>query len=368
MAGVVFLTAGSGPCGGVRTVAQLARVLHEQFTVTIVHVGTIREPNADLIAKVPGDAFVVRLSGPFDLTGYRLLRDTVRKLDPEVIHAVGPFANRIAPLLAHPGFGAPDAVPRPVVASAADQAVSGVRGWWTRKTLHGADRVIARTEVEAARYRGVGVAAEKIVLIPPGIDSPTSPDATAFRRTLGIPEGVRLIFAAGRFDRDAALKDAAWAFDVLKYVTPDLHLVLVGDGPERERVEHFAHAVGSDDYRVRFAGFRADLPSLFALADLVWVTHRRGGVATALEAMAAGKPVVAVGTPDLAAVVADGVTGVLVPPGDRVRMAAVTAELLAQPDRAAALGAAGRAVAERFSVAAMAERYAAVYHDVVLTS
>lgn len=313
----------------------------------------------EIVAGVPRDEFTTTIVG-FGGGLPALLRSgrDARALRPDVLHAVGPAAVRLASALRLSGLRPP------LVVSDADRPEPGPLGWFTRPCLRAADRVIARTQAEAARYRVLGVVPERLAVVPFGVASTTPSDPIAFRRSLNIPDDARLILAAGGFDSAAALKDAAWAFDVLKYVAPDLHLVLVGDGPERRRVEAFAHAIGFDDYRVHFAGPRADRPSLFALADVVWVTHRRGGVKIALEAMAAGAPVVAVGTPDLAEVV----SGILVPPGDRVRMAAVTAELLADPDRAAVLGAAAHTVAGRFSVAAMAARYAAVYHDVVKSS
>jgi glycosyltransferase involved in cell wall biosynthesis len=233
--------------------------------------------------------------------------------------------------------------------------------------LRGTDVVIATGQAEAERYRHLGVPVERVEVIPPGVSSATSPpDPLEFRKTLDIPSDARLIMAAGGFDAAAGLRSAAWAFDVVKYVAPDAHLVLFGDGPERNRTERFARGLAIDDYRVRFAGTRPDVAALFALAEVVWVTHCRGGVNLALEAMAAGRPVVAFRTPDLAEVIEDGVTGRLVPPEDRVELAATTAELLADPALAGRLGAAGQArTAGRHSVAEMIDRYARLYERTV---
>lgn len=346
------------PVGGLSPVSLAAALPGDRFSALIGHLGR-PEPNRGFKGTVV--PFDVRF--PFDPVGWGFRRFALRGSAPELIHAIGPDAIRVARLMRFPGL-APRARPK-LIASGCGRTADGLAGRLTDWALRAADRVVAETRAEAGRLVRAGIVAERVIVIPPAVSPAPPPDPTAFRRSLGIPDAARLILAAGAFDRDAALKDAAWAFDILKYAAPDLHLVLVGDGPERERVERFARGIGADDYRTRFAGPRADLPSLFALAEVVWVTHRRGGVSTALESMAAGKPVVAVGTPDLAETVADGVSGVLVPPGDRVRMAAVTAELLAGPERAAVLGAAGRAAAGRFSVAAMAERYASVYHSVV---
>jgi len=127
-------------------------------------------------------------------------------------------------------------------------------------------------------------------------------------------------------------------------------------------VNQFGRALGYDDYRVRFAGLRADVPALLAATQAVWVTHERGGVSVALEAMAAGTPVIAMRTADTAAVVQDGETGVLVPADDRAALATVTAALLKRPDELRRLGESARRVAaERFPVRALVDATAAVY-------
>jgi glycosyltransferase involved in cell wall biosynthesis len=99
--------------------------------------------------------------------------------------------------------------------------------------------------------------------------------------------------------------------------------------------------------RAHFLGERADLPELIALADVVLVLHPYGGVNVALEAMAAGRAVVAVNTPDLAAVVRDGETGRLVPSGDAAAAASAIRKLLLDPRERRRLGDAAREYARQ---------------------
>ncbi len=215
---------------------------------------------------------------------------------------------------------------------------------------------------EANLYQSLGLTPTRI---PFGVKPVTPPEPTAFRRSLDIPEAARLVMAAGSFDTDAGMKTAVWAFDVLKYAAPDLHLVLIGDGPERERLSRFAKALGFDDFRVRFTGARQDASALLGLAEIVWVTHSRGGVELALAAMAAGRPVIAARTPDLAEVIEDGVMGRLVDATDRVRLAAITNELLEKPELAHSLATAGqRRVVEQFPASEVGKRFADVYRGV----
>jgi glycosyltransferase involved in cell wall biosynthesis len=207
------------------------------------------------------------------------------------------------------------------------------------------------------------VRGERLTRIGPAVAPPQRPpDRASFCRDVGAPAQSRLIFAGGRLDSAHGVRDAVIAFDMLRYESPDLQLVLTGGGPDRGAAEALCRALAFDDVRVRFSGARADLPA--ALAEVVWVTRERGGEHLALRAMAAGRPVVAYHTPELGEVVEDGVTGFLVPPGDRTAVAEKTHALLSDPALAARMGEAGRArAAERFCVARMAEQHARVYAE-----
>lgn len=336
---VFLLTSDAGPSGAARLVAALAEGLpRDRFVVSVCDLPTERR---------------------IDPRRWLELRRTLTAFDPDVLHAVGPAAVRLAGLLKRTGGRRPA-----MVATSADRAEAGLARWLIWFPLRSADRVTARTSAEADRYRALGVRDDQLTVIPPGVSPPSGAlDPCRFRRDLDIPDDGRLVIAAGRFDAEAGLRSAVWAFDVAKYAHPDLYLVLVGDGQDRRRVERFARGLGYDDYRVRFAGSRDDLPAVFALAEVVWVTHERGGVQTALEALAAGVPVVAVNTPDLAATVEDGVSARLVPPADRVRLAAVTHELLGSPAEARRLADAGRTRAAEFPPGRLLERFAALYDD-----
>src|SRR5262249_34059191 len=112
-------------------------------------------------------------------------------------------------------------------------------------------------------------------------------------------------------------------------------------------------------------GPQADVRPLLARAEAVWCPGRvESGVQTALEAMAAGRPVVASRWPRLAELVRDGATGYLVPPGDKTALAGQTHRLLLDAALRQALGeAARRRAAEHFRADVLAERCARVYLD-----
>jgi len=170
------------------------------------------------------------------------------------------------------------------------------------------------------------------------------------------------ILAAGGFDDFANLKHVVWAFDVLKYAHPQLHLVLLGDGPRRADIEHFAATLGYDDLRVRCVGHQTDVTPFFRNAAQVWGSHTCGGTKFLLEAMASGVPVIATRTDDAERIIRDGENGRLVPADRPVEMARVAHSLLTSPDQADALVVAGQTVAAGYPVADLADALAGVYH------
>src|SRR5262249_47024670 len=161
----------------------------------------------------------------------------------------------------------------------------------------------------------------------------------------------RLIVCAGAFERRKGFRDAIWAFDILRYLYDNLRLVLIGDGPDRPRLEQFAHDTQCHK-RVHMIGERADSPALLAGAAVVGVPDdSEGGTNVALEAMAAGRPVVAARWPSLTEII-DEQTGFLVPARAPAELARQTRVLLDDAALSQRLGEAGRQKAlTRFAVA-----------------
>jgi glycosyltransferase involved in cell wall biosynthesis len=156
-------------------------------------------------------------------------------------------------------------------------------------------------------------------------------------------------------------RDAVWAMGVLEFLDLNVHLVLAGDGPDRDRLEAFARRTRVAG-RVHFLRAPVDLPGLLDRSDVVWVPDRHGGRQTALEALAAGRPVVGFRQPALEGVVTDGLTGLLISPGDKVGLARQTRVLLEEDALRRRLGEAGRLHAlERFGVARLCAAYAGLY-------
>jgi glycosyltransferase involved in cell wall biosynthesis len=188
------------------------------------------------------------------------------------------------------------------------------------------------------------------------------------RGWLDLPEGVPVVGIVGRL---VPIKNHALFLEVATRVAaerPDVVFAIVGDGELRALLEAEARQALAD--RVRFLGWVDDLPRLYAALDVVVLTSLAEGTPVALiEAMAAGRPVVATDVGGVGAVVDDGVSGLLAPSGDAGGISEAVLRLLEGPALRAGMGGKGRAsVAERFSADRMGEAIAELYGELLAGS
>jgi len=171
------------------------------------------------------------------------------------------------------------------------------------------------------------------------------------RRQIGLREDA---FAIGWVGRMTAVKRTDAVVEALQSLVAqgvDAYVVLVGDGPDRDHLERHAHDLGVIR-RCLFLGYQEDVARFYDAVDVILLPSiNEGTPVTVIEALAASRPAVATrvgGVPD---VVRDGVDGFLVDSADGDTLAARLAELAADPELRARMGAAGRArVLERYSV------------------
>jgi phosphatidylinositol alpha-mannosyltransferase len=202
-------------------------------------------------------------------------------------------------------------------------------------------------------------------LIPNGVDVRRFHPDVPPRPELA--DGRLNVLFVGRLDPRKGLPVLLDAFPAVRRAVPEARLLVVGDSFLRPWLERRVEA--RERAHVHFAGAvpAADLPGWYASAHAVVSPALRNesfGIVL-LEAMAAGRPVIASDIPGYRSVVADGDDGVLVPPGDRSALAAAIAGLLRDPARRLALSARGRARAEAFSWASVAARLEAYYREVL---
>ncbi|MGH3104853.1 MAG: glycosyltransferase family 4 protein [Gaiellaceae bacterium] len=219
-----------------------------------------------------------------------------------------------------------------------------------------AERVIAITEsLRRFTVEQVGLPPGKVTTIHYGLDAPPRPWAPT---ELELPEGA-IVSAVARLVPQKGIDVAVQAMAGV-----DATLVVLGEGPERSRLESLARNLG---VRLLLPGRVGDVDFVLQRADVLVHPARWEGFGLALlEAMLAELPVVATRVSSIPEIVTDGETGLLVAPDDPDSLAAALRRLLADPGLRSRLGTAGRARArESFSVERMARRTLAIYGEVV---
>ena len=236
--------------------------------------------------------------------------------------------------------------------------------WLARRT----DRIVVNSSGIRDFYRRHGISGEKFVVIPNGIDPLPATDVSRCELLdeLGLPAGTRLIGAVGRLWPQKRIKDLIWAADLLKVIRDDVHLLIIGDGPHRERLEKYQRQVRIED-KVHFLGHRGDVSRLLPHFDLLWLGSEFEGLPNVImEAMMAGVPVVATDIPGNRDLVVPGETGYLVPIGDRAAFARQAQKLLEDSDLARRLCEAGRQrMLNDFTVDKMVERHVQLYQELL---
>ncbi len=209
------------------------------------------------------------------------------------------------------------------------------------------DRYIAVSEANA-RYlaQQKGLPARKIVTIHNGCDvdrfDPRRAAPALLRSTLGFAPDDPVLVVVARLEPQ---KGHGILLDALPSIVPrfpSVRVVCVGDGALRPALESRVRELGLAG-TVRFVGYRSDVTDWLALADFTVLPSLYEGLPlSAIESLAAGRPVVATSVDGTPEVVVDGHTGLTVPPGDPASLADAIARLLKNPDERQRLGLAGR--------------------------
>ncbi len=221
-------------------------------------------------------------------------------------------------------------------------------------------------EVREVILRDWKAPADRVALIHNGIRFPDRgidpAERIAGREALGIGPQEEAVIAVGILRPVKAFHVLLEAFSIHSTVPTSARLFIVGDGPLRAELEADAQKVGLGD-RARFLGIRRDVETLLPLFDLYAMSSVSEGLSISiLEAMAAGLPVVATRVGGNPEIVADGTTGLLVPPGDPRALADAIGYMLCSPARARAMGIEGRTrVRAHFSLGQMASAYERLY-------
>lgn len=231
-----------------------------------------------------------------------------------------------------------------------------------RLCMRGFDRVVVLSDPIAAILRHSGIRAEKVETIFNGVDIERFRTAhPTFRHEVASGDE-SLVGFVGRFVPNKGGEILLHAAQKVLRVRPETKFVLVGDGPCRKEWELLTDSLGIRN-QVRFAGVRQDMPGVYASLELLVLPSLCEAMPMCvLEAMAAGKPVIATRVGAVPNLVVPDDTGLLVDPGDIDGLAVALVQILNDPERAHRLGENGRTRAiEHFSADTMAMRYLELY-------
>lgn len=244
------------------------------------------------------------------------------------------------------------------------------RSFWTHLSapLLSAVVTIARSQTDVCAER-LRIPRRKLHLIYNGVELERfSPDRVSgsVREEFSIPSDALLVGTVGMLRPEKAHHVFLRAADIIRRGNDRVRFMLVGDGPERERLEALASELGLTDV-VAFAGGRSDIPEILSALDLfVLPSDTEAFPVSVLEAMAMEKPVVSTDVGSVSEAVSPGETGLLVPPGQPGALAEAVSGLMRDPALCRRMGLAGRRVVEdSFSVEVMAGKYEELFVQVV---
>lgn len=232
-----------------------------------------------------------------------------------------------------------------------------------------ADAFIAVSRADERRMIELaGIPREKVRLVMNGI-APLPPARGDVRAELGIPRDAEVVGTMAVLRREKAHEVLIEAAELLASEFPKLKVLIAGTGPEEDRLRAAVRDRNLQD-RVLLLGFRRDVADVLAVLDVAAFTSDREGLPLAvIEAMAAGKPVVATHVGGIRDLVEDGVHGLLVPPRDPSALADAIARLLRAPRLRMELGQRGQERQRRnFDISEVAGRVEALYEELAAKS
>ena len=232
-------------------------------------------------------------------------------------------------------------------------------------------KVVVSAAVRESRARDLYRPLSDFTVIHPGlspeayVDTPSDEAREACLQALGVAGAGPVLICVGRIVQQKGQHILVGMLPMLVGRWPGLCLLVVGDGADGGFLEEAIDRLGMAS-SVRLLGNRDDVPKLMAVSDmLVHASLSEGFGLVVLEAMAAGKPVVASNLPAIAEFVEDRVTGFLVDPVTSAAFADTVGDLLANPERRRSAGDAARAAARQYDIRGAAAALSEVYHEVL---
>jgi glycosyltransferase involved in cell wall biosynthesis len=361
---ILHIISSGGMYGAEAVILNLSRTLNEGSHSSVLGVfSNSANPNLQLheaAARENIESHLIPCDGQIDRTVTTSIRNLAAHTNADLVHAHGYKAD----IYTYFALRESD-IP----------LVSTCHTWYDNDlfvSLYGmADRLILRrfaavvavSDEVKQRLLNAGVHEDKIHLIQNGIDlRPFDNVAPSLRKNL--PDNRPIVGLVGRLSTEKGVDIFLRAAASVLTELPSTKFVVVGDGPDREKLESLI-----DELKIRASvsmlGRRDDMPSVYASFEIMVSESRQEGLPIAiLEGMASRRPLIATNVGAVPTVVLDDCTGVLLPPEDIEALASEIVNLLSDSPRRESLGAAARKlVEEEFSAVRMTADYLRVYEE-----
>lgn len=298
--------------------------------------------------------YPIAMRNDLDLRCVATLRKLIRNVNYDIVHFHTKRAHALALWLPHG-----ERRPKYVVTRRMDYPEA--RSWYTHIIYNQrVDGVVAISQSIRDILVRAGVYEKRIQVICSGIDPGIFEIAKTQR---AVSESAPVVGCLAGLEERKGHRYLLAAAAILRAGGVKIQYKIAGDGPLRARLEKETASLGLGDV-VQFLGFVTDTAAFFSSIDIFAMPSLYEGLGVAaLEAMAAGKPVVATRVGGLMESVLDNVTGVLVPPRDPEALAGAIAKLARSPALAESMGKQGRKrVEQRYSLEKMARENESFYH------
>lgn len=354
----------SGPGGAEQTIVNLSRGLVEaghRVTMGLLCRGWLYQE----IHRLGIDIFLLHRRNVLDVRPLTALVRFIRKSEIDIVHA-HEFGSIVGGCLVRRW------IDPPIVATVHGREYLAHRS--RRRLLfrwmgRACSRIVAVSRtLERFLLESVGVSPQNVETIYNGIDVGKygrNGVSCRVRDELGIGPDEWIVGAIGSLYPVKGHSDLIKAMEQVVRRVPSVTCLVIGHGYLRAQLEEEVRRAGLER-AVRFLGFRRDVPDLLQTLDLFVLPSLSEGLPLSLlEAMAAGKPVVATDVGGNKEVIEDGVTGYLLPPRRPDLLAERLIALLENPHVGRAIGAkAQAAIQERFSLETMVQQYERLFHAI----
>lgn len=324
----------------------------------------VHVPNVEFYERARRRGIGVRMvhcNGRADWRAVRQIEEYIQEDAVDLVHTHGYKADLY-------GYLAAWRCHKPLVATCHNwvggTAALGIYNHLDRMALKKFNALAAVSDTVARRLLAFGVPAEKIKTIANGID------VKAFERAEPLPllnaEGSTVVGVVARLDLQKGFEYLLQAARELCKTFPGLKIVIVGEGPDRDKIESMIQQYGLQS-SVMLAGQQSNMPGVYAAMDIFVLPSLNEGLPmTVLEAMAASKPVIATRVGAIPGVIKDAENGLLVDPRNSEGLRNAIASLLDDPERRRRLGDRAHAwVSRNYTSEAMALKYREMYEEVL---